>query len=232
MFSFSLNLLGFLGGVLGILISKKWGGLKSAVGRGIFYMSAGTTSWGIAGFIWSFYNFVLNQEVPYPSIADVVYLACFGLWILGMWHLAKATGAKYGLRKSQGKMIVLIFPILFAFVSYYVLFVVAHNSTFDWNGGLVKMILDFAYPFFDWVILSISLTILGLSLEYLGGKFKWPVIIIIVGFLVNFLADFSFSYTTTVETYFNGNFSDLLFATALFTISFGICSLDIHKSES
>lgn len=224
-YSFSTAILAFTGGIFGLLISKRWGGSQSSVGKAVLLMSLGTTSWSLGNFIWSFYNFILHQNVPYPSFADIVYLTGFGFWIVGVWHLAKATGAEYGLRKLQGKMLIFIFPTLAAIISYYVLFVVARNSSFDWQGGFIKIILDFAYPFFDWVILSTSLTIFGLSLKYLGGKYKWPVITILFGFVINFFADFSFSYTTTVGTYYNGNISDLLFVAAMFTISFGIASL-------
>jgi hypothetical protein len=35
-------------------------------------------------------------------------------------------------------------------------------------------------------------------------------------------ADFVFSYTTTVGTYYNGNFGDLMLTTGLFLLSFGV----------
>jgi len=44
--------------------------------------------------------------------------------------------------------------------------------------------------------------------------------------MIMYFADFSFSYTTTVETYYNGSFPDLLFAIAMSVISIGITSMD------
>src|SRR5579872_1817947 len=97
MFSFGLNFLYFIGGIFGMIISKNWGSFKSAIGKGIFYVGAGHVSWGIGGFIWSFYNFVLHQSVPYPSLSDVGFVGAVPLWMIGIWYLSKATGVKYGL---------------------------------------------------------------------------------------------------------------------------------------
>ena len=87
MYSFALNLLGFMGGVTGLIVSGHWGRLKSDVGRGIFLLSSGTVSLGIGGFFWSFYNFVLKLEVPYPSLADLGFFGAIPLWIMGIIFL-------------------------------------------------------------------------------------------------------------------------------------------------
>ena len=71
-----------------------------------------------------------------------------------------------------------------------------------------------------------SFLLFGLSLKYLGGRFRTPVFVTLLGFVIMFLADFSFSYTTTVGTYYNGNTADLLFALAMTVISIGITSID------
>src|SRR3990167_8618143 len=110
----------------------------------------------------------------------------------------------------------ILLPLLAAVASYYFLYVIARESSFVVEGGLLKIFLDFYYPLGDWVILTVSFLVFGLSLKYLGGRFRWPVFITLLGFITMFLADFSFSYTTTVGTYYNGNFADLLFAVAMF----------------
>ena len=46
-----------------------------------------------------------------------------------------------------------------------------------------------------------------------------------------YLADFVFSYTTTVGTFFNGNFGDLLFTFALFLITFGLLGFNSVLKE-
>jgi hypothetical protein len=230
MFSFGLNSISFIGGIFGIIISKGWGRFKSAIGKGVFYVGAGLVSWGIGGYIWSFYNFVLHQSVPYPSLSDLGFVGAVPLWMMGVWYMSKATGVKYGLKNNFGKFSLIVFPIISLLVSYYLLVTVARAGTITQGGGFLKVIFDFAYPLSDVVILTIALLVYGLSFKYLGGRFKWPVIITLIGFLVEYFADFSFSYTTTINTYFNGSYPDMLFTTSLFLMSFGIASFYTEKS--
>ncbi len=226
MYSFAINFPPFFGGIFGFAVAKHWGGLKSAVGKGIFYLALGTLSWSIGSFIWSYYNFFASQEVPYPSFADVGYGLAVPLWFIGIYFLSFATGARLSLRKIGGRLYLMLLPIAIAIFSYYFLFIVARNSSLDWQGGLLKIFFDIYYPVSDWVILTFSVLLWGLSLQYLGGKYKWPVLITLLGFMIMYFADFSFSYTTTVETYYNGSFPDLLFAVAMSVISIGITSMD------
>ncbi len=225
-YSFTTAVLAFLGGIFGLFISKHWGGGKSAVGKAVLLMSLGTTSWSLGNFVWSFYTFFLQTEMPYPSLADVGYTLAVPLWAIGVYFLSQATGAKFSLRRMRGRLMLIALPLIAAVVSYYFLFVIARGSSIEVEGGLLKIFLDFYYPIGDWVILTMSFLLFGLSLKYLGGRFRTPVFVTLLGFVIMFLADFSFSYTTTVGTYYNGNTADLLFALAMTVISIGITSID------
>lgn len=229
LFSFSTAVLAFLGGIMGLMVSRHWGGAKSAVGKAVLLMSLGTLSWSLGNFVWSFYNFVLHQELPYPSLSDIGYALAVPLWVIGTLYLSKATGVKFSLRKTPGRILAVILPVVGTIVSYYFLFVVARKSSLPIEGDWLKVFLDFYYPLGDWVILTVAFLIFGLSWKYLGGKFKWPVFVTLLGFVLMFSADVSFSYTTTVGTYFNGNFADMLFAAAMFVIGFGITSFDAKE---
>lgn len=231
MWGIGINFIPTFGSLFGLYTSKHWGGIKSAVGKAIIFLSFGTLSWAIGNWIWAYYNFFLSNEIPYPSLADVGYILAIPLWAFGIFSLSKATGARVSLRKLGGRVFFVLLPVVATIFSYYFLFVIARKSTFDWqNASILKMFFDLAYPVGDWVILTLSFLIWGLSLKYLGGRYKWPVFITLLGFVVMFLADFSFSYTTTINTYFNGSYPDLLFAFAMFVISFGIVSFDTKET--
>lgn len=229
-YSFSNGFLATAAGVMGFLISRHWGGSKSAVGKAVLLISLGTTSWGLGTLIWSFYNFVLHVPVPYPSWADLGYVLAVPLWTIGVYYLSKATGAKFSLRKLHGRLMLILLPLLAAVASYYFLYVIARKSSFVVEGGLLKIFLDFYYPLGDWVILTVAFLVFGLSFQYLGGRFRWPVMITLLGFVLMFISDFMFSYTTTVGIYYNGHLVDLLFTVAIFVISFGIASFDTKES--
>lgn len=225
-YQFVFGLIPLTGGLLGIKTAKKWGMLKSKVGRAVLFLSLGLITWGVGQMIWSYYTIFSQVETPYPSLADVGYVLSWPLWAIGMVNLSKATGAKFSLRRVKGKLMLLIIPLLASLASYYLLIVVARDNKIDFTSGTLKLFFDFAYPLGDVVILTLALLIFGLSSEYLGGKFKLPILAIIIGFVLNYFTDFAFSYTTTATTYYNGHWVDLMFPTVMALLAAGVNSLD------
>ncbi|MEK7595728.1 MAG: hypothetical protein AAB443_04055 [Patescibacteria group bacterium] len=222
MFGVSFGILPLVGGYLGIMTSKSWGLLRSYFGRAIFFVSLGLITWGVGELIWSYYNLFLGVEVPYPSLADVGFVLSWPLWSVGMIYLSKATGAKYSVKRSYGKLLSFVIPAVSLWLTYYLVVVLANNGSLDISGGPLATFFVFAYPVGDVVILSLSLLSYGLSFGYLGGKYNIPIILLLLSFVVNYVGDVAFSYTTTAQTYFNGNWVDMVFTTAFFLMSFSI----------
>jgi hypothetical protein len=229
-FAFSYALIPLFGGIMGLRKSVSWGFFKSSMGKSVFFLSIGLLTWSIGELIWSYYNFFLNAVVPYPSWADASFILSWPLWTVGVLFLGRATGAKFGFKKMGGKLLVIAVPIIIFIISYYFLVTVARGGSITSGGGPLKVFFDIAYPVLDVVILTLAALIYGLSFKYLGGKYKWPVLITLFGFLVNYVADFGFSYTTTINTFYNGCWVDLMFTSAMFVLSFGINSLDIKDA--
>ena len=220
----------FLGGIVGIYKARRWGLFKSKLGAALCYISLGIFSWGIGQMLWSvYYNLMQHTEVPYPSLADVGFVLAIPFWSIGIYYLSKATGAHFSLKHLRGKIILFVIPILATLASYYLLYVVARGGSISLDGDRLKLFFDFAYPIGDLLILTLSLLIYGLSFSYLGGKYKISILSIILGFIVMYIADFSFSYTTTNLTYFNGHWVDILFPTAMTLMAVGVNNFDIEK---
>ncbi|HKZ35008.1 MAG TPA: hypothetical protein VJ179_04045 [Patescibacteria group bacterium] len=228
-FAFALGLLPLIGGFWGLAQAKKYGMLKSVLGKALTFLSSGLITWGFGEMIWSYYNLILHVEVPYPSWADASFILSWPLWTIGMVFLSAATGAKFGLRSRNGRLLLFIIPLAVIILSYYLLVQVARQGSFELTGGALKIFFDLVYPIWDVIILTVTILVYGLSVKSLGGRLKFPVIITLLGFVVNYFADFSFSYTTTIETFYNGSLTDLLFTTAMFLLSFGVNSLDIRE---
>ncbi len=223
LYSFLFGLIPLFGGIIAISRSRVWGGLKSAVGKAVFFIGLGIFLWGCGEIIWSYYNFFMNVPAPYPSLADIGFAPSIFFYGLGAAFLAKATGAKYGLRSKIAKFFVIIAPIIILIFSYYILVTVARGGVLVPQGETpLKTLLDIAYPLGDFVGLTIAIIISGLSFKYLGGKYKLDIYAILIGLGVMFIADTVFSYTTTVGTYYNADFGDLLLALGLFLLSFGV----------
>lgn len=148
-----------------------------------------------------------------------------------MGYLSKVCGLTFSLRQLGGKIALLVIPLIAAISSYYLLFQVARSGELDTTGGLEKLIFDLAFPIWDALILTLGLLLYGLTLNYLGGRFKLPVIITIFGFIFAYVTDFSYSYTTTLGTFFVGNWVDLLYTTTFFFLAYGITSLNPQLIE-
>jgi|SRR3989344_1947067 len=221
-YSFAFSLVPLVAGFIGCSLAKEWGGFKSAIGKAVFLISLGSFSWGAGSMIWSYYNFFIDVPAPYPSLADIGFVLALPLWILGIVSLSKATGAKFNLKKVGGKIFLFVLPIIVVIASYYLLVTVARGGVLSMSDTLdLKLLLDFVYPLGDVVILALALLIFGLSINYLGGLYKHSILAILFGFGVMYFADFVFSYTTTLGTFYNGSFGDLIFTLALSLISFG-----------
>ena len=227
LYQFALGLIPLIGGVLGLLKSKIWGWDKSYVGRALLFISIGAICWGIGQMFWSlYYNILTHVDIPYPSLADVGYSLSFPFLAVGLISLSKATGARFSLRHLGGKLLALFIIVIGVLAAYYLLIVVARGGVIDFTEGGLKLFFDIAYPMGDLVIFLSSLLIYGLSFNYLGGRYKIPTLSIILGLFVLFLGDFSFSYTTTIGSYYNGHWVDMILPTAWMLIVFGVNSFD------
>lgn len=232
LYSFLFGLIPLIGGLVAMIKSRMWGGLKSAVGKAVFFIGLGLFCWGTGEAIWSYYNFFLNVAAPYPSLADLGFAPSVFFYGLGAVYLAKATGAKYGLRNKYAKVFVAIAPIILLVASYYLLVVIARGGVLiPPDESLLKTFFDLVYPLGDFLGLTISVIISGLSFKYFGGKYVFDIVSILAGLAVMTFADAVFSYTTTVQTYYNGDLGDLLLTIGLFLLTFGVLGFSSKLKE-
>ena len=222
----TLSLIPVCGALYGLYNARKWGGLKTVLGKTLTFLSLGTLSWGLGVGIWLIYIYVLGiVDVPYPSVADFVYMLSQVFWSVGTLSLAGAIGAKYTLRSKKGKWLLVVVPLLCMAFSYYLLITVARNGSIELNTDAMKTFFDFYYPIGTAVSLAIVAAIYVLAHEYLGGFYKNTIYILFLGFLVQYFGDFLYTLSTNNETYFNGHWTDVLFTTSMFLLSFAITRL-------
>ncbi|MBX4189628.1 hypothetical protein KW785_03505 [Candidatus Parcubacteria bacterium] len=225
-FLIGMTVLPLLGGILGLHRSKEWGGHKSAMGRSLLALSLGQIFWGIGMVIWNYYLFMNIEEVPYPSLADASFILSWPLWTLGIIYLSRATGVKFALRQAKGKLLLVFVPLVAIIASYYLLIGVARGGQIEWDTShALKLFFDLFYPIGSAAIFTMVLTFYSLSMGFLGGRYRLPILILIFAFVVNFLSDFTFSFTTTKETYFNGHIVDFMFTCAMYLLALSLVSL-------
>ena len=232
-YSFLFGLIPLLGGLVAVVNSRIWGGFKSAVGRAVFFIGLGLFCWGSGEMIWSYYNFFKGVAAPYPSLADIGFAPSIFFYGLGAVYLSKATGAKYGLRNKFAKIFVFIAPVVLLAFSYWLLVIVARQGVLvSSDSPPLKTIFDIVYPFGDFLGLVISVIVSGLSFKYLGGRYLPSIISILMGLAVMTFADAVFSYTTTVGSYYNADWGDLMLTLGLFFITFGVLGFSTKIRET
>src|SRR3990167_7042955 len=92
------QLIALWGGVFGLFSSRRWGGHRSLMGRGIIYFSIGLLLQSFGQSVFSYYTTILGVDIPYPSIADVGYFGSIVLYILGIASIARVSGVGMRLR--------------------------------------------------------------------------------------------------------------------------------------
>jgi hypothetical protein len=222
-YSLAFTLVPLFGGLVGMIKSGIWGRLHSAIGRAVFFFSLGLFLWGCGNTVWAYYNFILHVAAPYPSWADIGFAPSIFFWALGALSLARATGAKYGLRPLWAKLFAVAAPVSVLTSSYYLLIVVARGGVLtDGMGANLKPLFDIAYPLGDVIALTLAVVIFGLSFRFFGGRYKKPVLYLLAGLGIMYIGDFVFSYTTTVGCFYNGDIGDMILTLGLFCIAFGV----------
>ncbi|HWT55835.1 MAG TPA: hypothetical protein VN031_02260 [Candidatus Microsaccharimonas sp.] len=226
-FSFLFGLIPLFGGIVGMVRSKVWGGLRSSLGRAVFFVSLGLACWGLGESIWSYYNFFKHVAAPYPSFADIGFAPSIFFWVIGASFLAHASGAWLQLKRSRSaKLYAAVVIAALTALSYVLLIRVARGNVLVPAGEtLLKVVLDIVYPLGDFLAAIFAFIVLTLSFKYLGGLYRAAIGAVLLGLGVMYVGDIVFSYTTTVNTYYNADWGDLLLMTGLTLLTFGTLGL-------
>jgi hypothetical protein len=174
--------------------------------------TVGMTLWFLGELSWAIYTFLLNVEIPYPSIADIFWLGGYIPLLIALFVYSRLFVSVLSNRKKA--LIAAIIIILGVLVSAALIIPIMGVEE-----NLAILIIDLAYPLLDIALLSMALV--GLAIFQKGGLGKsW--LWIILGIMLNVAGDMIFSYTTAQGTYYNGHLSELLFIYGylFFTIAF------------
>lgn len=160
------------------------------------FLLSGFVFWFLGELTWSFYALILGVAVPYPSLADVFWIAGYPFVLLGMIafvHPFKAAITKRNLLLASalatlatGLVVAgLIVPVL-SFSKY----------------AVNQLVVGFAYPPLDIALLFAS--VIGISL-FDRGKIVKGWYWLTAGAILTALGDILFSYSTALGTYYDGH---------------------------
>lgn len=217
----SYGLVALFGAVWGMVVSKKWGGFKSMLGKSILLFSFGLLAQEIGQLAYSYYVYVLHIEVPYPSIGDAFFYGTIPIYIAAVFYLSKVAGVQFSLGSLKNKLQAILIPTALLLFSYY--FFLLHYE-FDWTQPL-RVFLDFAVPLGQALYISMAILTFTLSKGLLGGVMKSKILFILAALVSQYIADWVFLYQASNNTFSAGGTSDLLFLTAYFIMTLSLLRL-------
>ncbi len=180
--------------VFAFLAVRKWGfgGRFGLVYGSLFF---GVFLWFFGELIWGIYELVYQISIPYPSLADLFYLAGYIPAILGvsqfLWAFKKGlTGMKLSLAGISG---LLIIGLTYVFLL---------NPLVTVQSETLAKMFDVAYPSLDALLLILTIAML---LLFEGGAMAEGWLWISLGLLLTTVADIAFSFGTIEDWYYSGH---------------------------
>ncbi len=209
------------GAIWGIMISKKWGGTKSLMGKAIFTFSLGLLAQVFGQLAYAYLAFFKHIEVPYPSIGDLGYFGSVILYIYGASLLAKASGVEIKLKTVESKIQAIVIPLLML-ITGYLLFLQQYEV--DWSNPL-RVFLDFGYPFGQAIYVSIAILTYLLSKGVLGGIMKSKILFILLALIIQFLSDYVFLYQSSRGIWSAGGINDYMYLVSYLLMTLALLQL-------
>lgn len=223
-FSDTYGILALIAGVAGIGIAKEWGGFKSLMGKAVMFFSFGLLAQAFGQFVYSIYFFLLDKEVPYPSIGDIGYFGSVLLYIYAIYCLARVSGAHITLKSFGNKIFALLIPATILGFSYYMFL-----RDYEVDTSMpVATFLDFGYPLGQAIYIAIAILTYTLSRRILGGIMKSRILFVLAALVAQYIADFVFLYQASHETWEAGGINDFTYLLAYFLM--GLALLGIGRA--
>jgi hypothetical protein len=216
------QILALYGGIVGLFISKKWGGYKSLIGKTILAFSVGLLLQVFGQSYSSYYVFhYVAESPPYPAIGDIGFFGSVIAYIYGVILLARASGVGNKIKKTHNKVWAFVIPFLILLGSYWFFL---RGYEFD-STNLLLDFLDFGYPLGQGFYVSMAVLALFLSRDVLGGLMRKPILFLIFALVFQYASDFFFLYQAHAGTWYVGNINDYLYCVSYFIMGLAIINM-------
>lgn len=209
-YNLSYGLIFFIGCIVSMIFAFTFG-LKSNLGKMLFFFGLGLISYWLGNIVWFYYTLVAKVDVPFPSFADLFYSIIYPSMCIACIYLLKIY--KTLISKSLLRDSVLIFIL-----SFFIIFAINGQPDLSANLDFWQKFFNVYYPAGDVFLLSIAL----IAVRVGGGKLHPSLYLLAFGLVLHSAADLFFVYRTANDIYWNGDISDLLFTSAAYFMSIGV----------
>jgi hypothetical protein len=210
LFNVGIAILFFSGGFIAISQARK-SKIKSSVDHELITIGLGVTLFGIGISIWSYYNLVLNVELPLPSFSDLAYVLYAPVLGYGLVNLLKVSGAKITKRTY------LEFLAIFAVAATLILTLISPPD-FSSDLSFLTKFLYIYYPLTDSALVALGIIMIRLTWGKLHNSFFY----FFIALFSLASADLLYSYRALQGTYYNGDITDVFYAFTGLMFTLGI----------
>lgn len=175
--------------------------------------SLGVLFWFLGESTWAVYTLLYSIPIPFPSPADVFWLAGYAPLMCAILLIAWPFREFFLSRK----MLAVILG-LFVLAGLLLLELVPATYASEIGEGFVTVAISLAYPLLDVALLVVALPILFL---FGKGTYWRPFMAITLGLLLTFAADVLFTWTTLNGTYYDGSYLELFFHWSYLALAYG-----------
>src|SRR5215208_6303704 len=186
-------------------------------------LGLGILSWVLGQMIFTFYEWVLGQPPPLPSIADVGYLSVYPFLLLGILLLpARPIPVASRTRIALDGLMIMTAAVTFSW--YFILGPVMQQGT---ETTLAKAVST-AYPLAD-VVLIVCLIILA---SRPGQHTLRPAVrLLAVGLIFLVIADSNFAYWSLHDAYATGTLPDVGWSLGYMLVALGAFAAQLAPGE-
>lgn len=222
LFSALYGTMALFGGLVGLKVSRRFGGFKSLIGRSVVFISLGLLAQEVGQITYSLYTHLFHKEIPYPSLGDIGFFGSVILYILAAFCLIKALSVKGVMKSHINKLWAIAVPGALLSISYY-FFLKGHE--YD-TSNLVSVLLDFGYPLGQAFYISLAVLAFILSKRFLGGVMKPVILFFLFALLLQYIADFTFLYQVSRETWQTAGINELMYLVAYFVMTLSLIKFE------
>jgi hypothetical protein len=162
-------------------------------------LGASAFAWAAGEGAWAYYDLIRGVSVPFPSLADVGFLAAVPLAVAGL--LLFPSSPRRAADRIQGILDGCIIAGSMLFASWATVLGPLYRQHQD---GALKQALSLAYPASDVVMVSLVVILLARS----GRRGRASLGLVMAGIVAFAIADSAFAYMTELNNYSNGTILD------------------------
>lgn len=189
-------------------------GDRGGVSKAILNTGIANTLFAIGSIIWIYYNFAESISVPYPSIADVFFLAMsipYALAVGSLLQIYKTSAKASSIVAASGVFLILVLAMMF-FVG---------KPEISGELSFWENFFNFGFALSDSVYVGGGVALLIMA----GGKIYRGILVWVLAMFTITMADLVFSYRTATEIVWNGDIADQLYVLSAIIFTYAVILL-------